>query len=245
MAADLNWSTRPIVGEYTPNEILVQYLPGANAAQRGIARAATNGSVSEQIFTKTMQAAGLGQMERVTLGNGVAVPQAIAALANNPFVAYAEPNYLYKPALVSNDTYYTNGSLWGMYGDDTPSAVGPAGTTNTFGSQAEKAWSDNIVGKSSVVVGIIDEGVQVTHPDLVNNIWVNPYETPNDGIDNDGNGYIDDTNGWDFVNNDKTVYDAGGDSHGTHVAGTIGGDGGNGAGVVAVKLTEPKIKPDV
>lgn len=234
MAADLNWSTRPIVGEYTPNEILVQYLPGANATQRGIARAATSGSVSEQIFTKTMQAAGLGRMERITLGNGVAVPQAIVALANNPFVAYAEPNYIYKPALVSNDTYYTNGSLWGMYGDDTPSAVGPAGTTNTFGSQAEKAWNDNIVGKSSVVVGIIDEGVQVTHPDLVNNIWVNPYETPNDGIDNDGNGYIDDTNGWDFVNNDKTVYDAGGDSHGTHVAGTIGGDGGNGAGVVGV-----------
>lgn len=234
MAADLNWSTRPIVGEYIPNEILVQYLPGANASQRGLARAATNGSVSEQIFTKTMQASGLGQMERISLGNGVNVQQAIAALANNPFVAYAEPNYIYKPTLVSNDTYYTNGSLWGMYGDDTPSAVGPAGTTNTFGSQAEKAWNDNIVGKASVVVGIIDEGVQITHPDLVNNIWVNPFETPNDGLDNDGNGYVDDVNGWDFVNNDKTVYDAGGDAHGTHVAGTIGGDGGNGAGVVGV-----------
>ncbi|MBM3966251.1 MAG: hypothetical protein FJ308_14485 [Planctomycetes bacterium] len=234
MAADLSWSTRPIVGEYIPNEILVQYLPGANVSQRGMARASTNGSLSEQIFTKTMQASGLGQMERVSLGNGVTVPQALAALANNPFVAYAEPNYIYKPAFVSNDTYYSNGSLWGMYGDDSPAAVGPVGTTNAFGSQAEKAWNDNIVGKSSVVVGIIDEGVQTTHPDLVNNIWVNPFETPNDGIDNDGNGYVDDVNGWDFVNNDKTVYDAGGDSHGTHVAGTIGGDGGNGAGVVGV-----------
>ena len=234
MAADLSWSTRPIVGEYIPNEILVQYQPNVSASQRGVARAATSGAVAEQIFTKAMQSSGLGQMERITLGSGVSVAQAIAALANNPLVVYAEPNYLYKPAVVSNDTYYSNGSLWGMYGDDIPSTVGPSGTTNTFGIHAEKAWNENIVGKSSVVVGIIDEGVQVTHPDLVNNMWVNPYETPNDGIDNDGNGFVDDINGWDFVNNDKTVYDAGGDAHGTHVAGTIGGDGGNGTGVVGV-----------
>ena len=234
LAADLGWSHRPIAYEFVPNEILVQYQPVANDSQRGIARAATNGDVAEQIFTKTMRASGMGQMERIKLGNGVSVSQALAALANNTSVVYAEPNYLYKPSVISNDTYYTNGSLWGMHSSDTPSAVGPTGTTNAFGSQAERAWNDNIIGKSSVFVGIIDEGVQITHPDLASNIWVNPYETADDGIDNDGNGFIDDVNGWDFVNNDKTVYDAGGDAHGTHVAGTIGGDGGNGAGVAGV-----------
>ncbi|MGV2337567.1 MAG UNVERIFIED_CONTAM: S8 family serine peptidase [Planctomycetaceae bacterium] len=121
-----------------------------------------------------------------------------------------------------------------MYSSDTPATAGPTGTTNQFGSAAEQAWNINITGSRNVVVGIIDEGIQTTHPDLVNNIWVNPYEIAGDGVDNDGNGYIDDRNGWDFVSNDNTVYDAGQDSHGTHVAGTIGGEGGNATGVVGV-----------
>jgi len=120
-----------------------------------------------------------------------------------------------------------------MYGDDQPTAIGPAGTTNQFGSQAEKAWDAGLVGSKSVVVGIVDEGFQIDHPDIAANVWVNPFDAP-DGIDNDGNGYVDDVNGWDFNSNDKTVYDGAEDDHGTHVAGTIGGVGGNGTGVAGV-----------
>jgi len=149
-------------------------------------------------------------------------------------VLFAEPNWRLSPAAVSNDpAYATTGQLWGMYGDDQPTAIGPAGTTNQFGSQAEKAWDAGVVGSKSVVVGIVDEGFQVDHPDLAANVWVNPFDAP-DGIDNDGNGYVDDVNGWDFYANDKTVYDGVADDHGTHVAGTIGGVGGNGAGVAGV-----------
>jgi subtilisin family serine protease len=83
---------------------------------------------------------------------------------------------------------------------------------------------------------VIDEGIQVTHPDLDANIWTNPHD-PADGVDNDGNGYVDDIRGWDFDANDNSIYDGGTrgslDDHGTHVAGTIGAER-NGSGVVGV-----------
>jgi subtilisin family serine protease len=64
-------------------------------------------------------------------------------------------------------------------------------------------------------------------------VWNNPFD-PADGVDNDGNGYVDDAHGWDFYSDDTSVYDAGGDNHGTHVAGTIAASGGNARGVVGV-----------
>ena len=75
--------------------------------------------------------------------------------------------------------------------------------------------------------------MRVDHPDLAANVWVNPFD-PVNGIDDDGNGYVDDTHGWDFYNDDRTVYDPPGDAHGTHVAGTVGARGGNGTGVAGV-----------
>jgi subtilisin family serine protease len=110
-----------------------------------------------------------------------------------------------------------------------------AGTTpaNPFGSGAAEAWAKGFTGSRQVYVGIIDEGLKTTHEDLVGNVWVNPWETVN-GKDDDGNGYVDDINGWDFYNDDDSVYDNGSDEHGTHVAGTVGARGGNGIGVAGV-----------
>ncbi|HOB98444.1 MAG TPA: S8 family serine peptidase [Verrucomicrobiota bacterium] len=82
-------------------------------------------------------------------------------------------------------------------------------------------------------MGVIDEGMQVGHADLAANIWVNPNDAA-DGSDNDGNTYVDDINGWDFYNNDNSVYDGTADDHGTHVTGTIAAVGGNGLGVAGV-----------
>jgi subtilisin family serine protease len=117
-----------------------------------------------------------------------------------------------------------------MYGDTSSPA-------NQYGSQAGEGWAANKIGSSTVYVGVIDEGIQIDHPDLQANVWVNPYDAV-DGRDNDGNGYVDDNNGWDFDGNNNTVYDGGKrgtlDDHGTHVAGTIGAVGGNGIGVVGV-----------
>lgn len=163
------------------------------------------------------------------LGNGGNEGMA-SKLSRDSRVEFIEPNWVYFHQATSNDPLYTNGSLWGMYGTSTTPA-------NQFGSQAASAWANGSVGSSNVYVGIIDEGFQTNHPDLQANIWVNPFD-PVDGVDNDGNGYVDDTNGWDFANNDRTVYDGGTrgsqDTHGTHVAGTIGAVGGNGIGVAGV-----------
>jgi subtilisin family serine protease len=89
------------------------------------------------------------------------------------------------------------------------------------------------------VVAVIGEGIDVSHPDLRNNIWRNPGEVPDNGVDDDGNGYVDDVYGYGFANDVASVYDpdpvkGSGDEHGTHVAGTIAGEGNNGIGVAGV-----------
>lgn len=96
---------------------------------------------------------------------------------------------------------------------------------------AYAAWK-NVIGSDEVVVANIDTGVDYNHEDLINNIWRNPGEVPNDGRDNDRNGFVDDVLGWDFVNNDNRPWDDNG--HGTHTAGTTGATGGNGRGISGI-----------
>lgn len=103
---------------------------------------------------------------------------------------------------------------------------------------APEVWAKGFTGKG-ITVAVIDSGVAYNHPDLAANIWTNQDEIANNGIDDDGNGFIDDVRGWDFVNNDKTPMDL--DSHGTHVAGTVAA-ANNGFGVTGV-APDAKIMP--
>jgi subtilisin family serine protease len=223
---------------YAPGEVLVQFTGDAGEALRTAVRSRVGGVLANRIEPAAIGSAEAGSLDVVKLPAGLAVADAIRALQGLPGVRFAEPNWVVTTQVVSNDTYYENGSLWGMYSDDLPTSIGPTGTTNPFGTQAEKVWAAGNTGSRSVLVGVIDEGLDFHHPDLAANIWSNPFD-PVDGIDNDGNGYADDTHGWDFYQNNNTIYDGSPsnlsiDEHGTHVAGTIGAVGGNGAGVAGM-----------
>ena len=218
------------MAEHVPNEVLIQYRAGTTENGKARARGRVNASADETIVAAAGRSDGRGDLELARIAPGLSIAAAVRGLQADPAVEFAEPNWVYYHTATSDDTYYKSGQLWGMYGDGSS-------PVNQYGSQAAEAWAAGHTGSRDVYVGIIDEGIQLTHPELAANIWTNPHD-PVDGIDNDGNGYVDDVNGWDFDGDDNTIYDGGPkgnlDDHGTHVAGTIGAVGGNGAGVAGV-----------
>lgn len=216
------------VAEFVPGEILIQYLPSASESQRGTTRTFIGAAVKEVIHTAPMKASGMGPIEIATLPPNGNVIAAVKMLNGTPGVDFAEPNYTYRHTDISNDPQYMSGNLWGMYGDGSPLQ------TNQYGSQAAEAWDRGNIGNSIVHVGVIDEGIDISHPDLKDIIWTNFADNDSDGIDDDGNGYIDDAHGWDFFGGDNSIYDGVTDDHGTHVSGTLGAKGGNGIGVAGV-----------
>lgn len=163
------------------------------------------------------------------------VEQTLAALRLNPWVEYAEPDYVQRTTATPNDTYY--GLEWGLH--NTGQSIRNITGTPDADIDMPEAW-DILTGNPNKVIAVIDSGTQWSHPDLDSNIWFNPGEIAGNGIDDDGNGYIDDVRGWDFYDNDNNPDDA--DGHGTHTAGTIGAEGNNNQGTTGV-LWDCQIMP--
>lgn len=149
---------------------------------------------------------------------------------NGGDVEYAEPDYIYYLSATVNDTFYS--LEWGL--NNTGQNVGgdPGIANNDI--DCDLAW-DVVTGSTSFVVGMADSGIRKTHEDLAPNIWTNPGEIAGNRIDDDGNGRVDDTWGWDFYNNDNNPNDDNG--HGSHTAGTVGAKGNNARGVTGVCQT--------
>jgi len=209
--------------EYVKDELLVRFtLDTPKSAVDQI-----NAAIGAQVL-QSFQI--VSNLYLVKIPAHLSVPQAIARYKGYANVLYAEPNYIQRKAqqiqLTPDDPSFSQ--LWGLHN------TGQTGGTPDADIDAPEAW-DITTGSSSVVVFVIDTGVDYNHPDLAANLWTNPGEIPSNGIDDDGNGYVDDVYGIDTYYNDTDPFD--GDGHGTHVSGTIGAIGNNSVGVVGVNWT--------
>ena len=183
--------------------------------------------------TKKMKARGVYRLHLVELSDASTLTRVMERLNRDSRVEYAEPNfYLYasETQVPPDDPYFEQ--LWGLH-NTGQEANGSTGTEDAD-IDAPEAW-EITTGSAGVVVAVIDTGVDYNHPDLENNIWINPGEINGEaGVDDDGNGYVDDLRGWDFVKNDNAPVANDGSGHGTHVAGTIAAEANNATGVVGV-----------
>lgn len=204
--------------EAAPGQILVKYREATSAQAIR--------SVERRLQLRTIRhfsavASGLRLHQAPT---GMTVAQAVELLRRDPNVEYVEPNYLYRGSIAEpEDTYFS--FLWGLHNR------GQSGGIAGVDISALKAW-DMTTGSSDVVVGVIDTGIDYFHSDLAANMWVNVGEQPDNGLDDDGNGYIDDIHGWNAQMDSGDPLDD--NNHGTHVAGTIGAVGNNRLGVTGV-----------
>ncbi|MDP2176146.1 MAG: S8 family serine peptidase [Bacteroidota bacterium] len=154
------------------------------------------------------------------------IEQVIEEYINTGAVEYAEPDFVGSGDAIPNDQFYSR--QWGLKNDGTFSL-----SPSTAGAdiEMEKAW-DIEQGDSNIIVAVIDAGVRLNHPEFDGRIWKNYNEIPNNGIDDDGNGRIDDIQGWDFANSDNNPTDDHG--HGTNITGIIGANGNNSIGYAGV-----------
>jgi subtilisin family serine protease len=197
----------PKAGAAAEGRLLVRFEEGSTPAVRALARALVAGRTLRRLDL-------VPGLELVA--TRLPVDQAIARLRAQRGVVYAVPDMVIAATDLPDDPMLP--ALWGL------------SQASDVDIDAPEAWGTST--GAGVVVAVLDSGVKPNHPDLAANLWTNPGEIGANGIDDDGNGYVDDVWGWDFVDDDNLPDDMNG--HGTHVAGTIAAVGNNGIGVIGV-----------
>jgi subtilisin family serine protease len=217
--------------EFVPGEVLVRfksdrafegsaYMPVPNEVAQQKIDGIQGSATQEEILVQVDRFGGSDLVDGLRIAHAADTGKAIAALRARDDVEYAEPNYIVH-AFTPNDPCFPTNSL----------AI--CQSTSLYGMNniaAPQAWNTT-TGSPNIVVGVIDEGIDISHPDLQPNIWANPVPGGGSITESNGNHIIGDVHGYDFINNSGTIP---AESHATHVAGTIGAVGNNGVGVVGV-----------
>lgn len=226
MAISTSTAAETNTPSYSTDSLIITYKKGASKYSQRSANRGANSKRFQNILG--------GRLAKLTYKTGD-IHVLMKRLRKHPAIESVELDYhiaVNEPVSVVNDDKYDK--LWGLKNTGQTLTIGDRESTGIAGADidAETAWQTT-TGSKEVVVGVIDTGVDYTHEDLVNNMWTNTLElNGEDGVDDDGNGYVDDIYGWDAFDNEGDPMDEGG--HGTHVAGTIGAEGNNGVGVVGV-----------
>lgn len=230
------------LGDHEPGELIIQTKPGTTLSSQEGSVVSDFGAkiINRYDAPQDIHKSDQGEFLHVKLPAGVSVAEAMAALAQDERVSFAEPNHRYtlddviegqgpqgQGAPITNDPDI--GKLYGLHNE------GQTGGKAGADINAPEAWQIH-TGRDQkdggTLLAVIDTGIDYNHPDLKDNMWKNPGEIPGDGIDNDGNGVIDDVYGYNAFANNGDPMD--GHSHGTHCAGTIAAQGNNGVGVAGV-----------
>src|SRR6266446_2081513 len=205
---------------FAPDRILVKPKPSADLT----ALHATLGTTVLRSFPA------IGNLQIVQLAPGASVTNELAEFQQSGLVQYAEPDWVVHAQLAPNDNFYQQAYLWNF------NNIGLSGGTAGADIRAPAAWDIQNTAPG-IIVAVTDIGARLTHEDLAPKLWTNPGEIAGNGIEDDGNGYVDDVHGINAINNtgdpnntDSTTL-AG---HGSHVSGIIGAKGNNVVGVVGV-----------
>lgn len=215
------------ISDYVPGQLIVGFKPSATAGNRAATYRATGSRLKGRIPDVGATV--------VELPRGQSVRAGLRAFEREPAVAWVVPNMrMRRDEVVPTDPLFPE--QWGLMNVAQSHQIADPPPSTTQGLtdadiDASDAWSTT-TGSSETVVAIIDSGIDATHPDLLTSLWSNPDELPGNGLDDDANGYVDDTYGWDFIENDNVPQDI--DGHGTHLAGIIAAGINNGVGGTGV-----------